>query len=71
MSFFALDPGRPDAVVPASAPSTDPSAAPVIQISRVQVASPYDEPHFVYKTSPVKFETDYYNTFMTRRSKST
>jgi ABC-type uncharacterized transport system auxiliary subunit len=63
-TYFAIDPGAPAG--PISVPTTSQAIAsyPVILVRRLSVASPYDEPLFVYKTGTNKFEKDYYNAFI-------
>ena len=63
-AYFAIEPGTPTPQPDRVAPTSAPSDMPVILIRHLTVASPYDEPLFVYKTGPAKFETDYYNAFI-------
>ncbi|HEY2585632.1 MAG TPA: ABC-type transport auxiliary lipoprotein family protein [Tepidisphaeraceae bacterium] len=55
-AFFAIDPGAP--------PAAPRRHGPVLQVSRLRVAAPYNGTAFVYRNKGGEFRSDYYNAFV-------
>jgi ABC-type uncharacterized transport system auxiliary subunit len=45
------------------------SAGPVLRVRPIAIASPFDDASFMYKVGESRFESDYYNNFVTAPSK--
>jgi cholesterol transport system auxiliary component len=55
--YFMLDISRHGST------AADPGRGPTLMVRNFFVSSPYDGKAFVYRTSPMKYESDFYNAF--------